>query len=247
MFGKLRAALRMGTVSLSIICFLGGYYISSPLLGRNQKRGFRLRRNWCKFVMFAMGIKCEMTGNPIPDEKPILYVCNHRSFTDPIIVCKYIEAFAISKAEVSKYPLISTGAEETGVIYVQRDNRKSRSATREAIEKSMEVGKNILIYPEGTTGEQEFTKAFKRGSFDVAAAGGFAVVPVTLEYRDKEKDYWFQRGLKTQMYRQYSKARTYTKIHFGEPIKSDDGQELVEMAEASMKEQIGRMHREWQE
>ncbi|MEL6986869.1 MAG: lysophospholipid acyltransferase family protein, partial [Bacteroidota bacterium] len=197
------------------------------------------------FVMATMGIKTELTGHAEPNENPILYVCNHRSFTDPIIVSRYINAYAISKAEVGNYPLISTGAQETGVIYVKRNDRKSRNATKDAIEQAMGEGKNILIYPEGTTGNQETTKEFKRGSFDVAAKHGYAVVPIILEYKNRNLDYWFERGLGAQMYRQYSKAKTYTKIHFDNPIKDEDGQRLMEKAQAAINHKIMEMHNHW--
>ena len=245
MFGKVRASLRMLLLILSIPLLMLPYYISSPLLGRSQDRRFRLRRKWVHFVMWVLGIKVELSGNPNPDKKPILYVSNHRTFTDPVVVTAFIDAFAIAKAEVSSYPLIGRGAKETGVIFVHRDKKSSRNATKDAIEKALSEGKNILIYPEGTTGDQVLTKEFKKGSFDVAAEHQYAVVPVTLEYADTEKDYWFQRGLREQFFRQYSKSKTYTKIHFSDPVFDSNGLQLMEKAQKEIDTQIQRMHRDW--
>ena len=72
-----------------------------------------------------------------PHDKPALYVCNHRSFADPLAILPYLDAYVIAKAEVASYPIINKGAELTGVLYVKREDSQSRNAVRDKMVKPL--------------------------------------------------------------------------------------------------------------
>ena len=237
------AYIRAIVLVLSMFVFLLLYAVSRIVLPHNKETAFALRRRWISWVCLpVLNIKVEVHGKPV--DGAALYVCNHRSLLDPAIISKYLDAFVIAKAEIADYPLINKGAEVTGVIWVRRDSRDSRAATRQAYVDTIRDGYNVLVYPEGTISVDKQSLPFKRGTFNEAAKQGFAVVPMALEYRDAS-DLWTVHSMLTFFVRQCSKWRIETKLTFGPAIESTDGSVLHDKAETWVNEEMSRMQANW--
>lgn len=229
----------------SMIIFISGYGLQCIVLRHNKKRALLLRRLWSRFIGNpVLNIKIECQGN-IPDY-PALYVANHRSFADPIILSAFFDALVVAKAEVSRYPIINIGAELTGVIWVNRQDQDSRKDTRSKIAEMLQSGYNVLVFPEGTVGLDQGTLPFRFGAFLEAAKHNIPVVPVALEYKHPS-DLWTHPKFVPQYFRQFSKPTTYTKLHFGPPITESDGTKLKEKAEAWINQTLTSMQTGWSE
>lgn len=236
--GYILAFIRAVLAFVSILLFVSVYLITIPIFGNNQERAFKLRRNWIRWGMWLFGIKIKNTGSPI--DETALYVSNHLSFTDPIATCLHLNAFVIAKAEVANIPFLSKGAELTGVIYVKRDSKESRSNTRKALVDTLKSGKNILVYPEGTVSQDSLILPYKTGAFREAVANGFPIVPIMISYRD-QKDRWPKNtGIVAHFFNQLSYYRTVITHEFGEPIRGKDGEAVAmqayEWTEGKLKE-----------
>ena len=85
--------------------------LSSSARGKNIKKGFQIRGNFCRSAVKALGIKV-ITKNII-QHQGVLYISNHRSMLDPLIELGFIHTYILSKAEVGDYPMIGRGAKET--------------------------------------------------------------------------------------------------------------------------------------
>ena len=204
--------------------FLLVYSFTSLFLGHTPERAFRLRRRWIKWIALpTLNIKCIIKGKP--PVTPALYICNHRSFSDPLINSAYLDAYVIAKAEIANYPLINKGAEATGVLWVKRESIKSRSATREKLVETLLNGYNVLVYPEGTVGVTPETLKFSKGTFAEAVKHNIPVVPIALEYRDT-KDLWQDTSFLQHYFRQFASWRTEVKMSFGPPMTAEGGPQL---------------------
>ena len=230
----------MITMSIIIVS-----YLLSTLVSKNTlKRKFRLRRNWLRVANWILNIKVDIIG--APPLTPALYISNHRSFSDPLILLKYLNAFVIAKAEVADYPVINKGAELTGIVYVRREDRDSRQATRDKMIEVIKSGYNVLVYPEGTVGQNKETLPFKMGTFMEAAVQKIPVVPIAVEYKSA-KDLWTNPNFLRQYLFQYSKWKTHVKMEFGPVLNSDDGEELHDMAYDWVNGKIEEMQVGWSE
>jgi len=189
-----------------------------------------------------LNIKVEVKGKPIAETA--LYVCNHRSFLDPAVISKYLDAMIIAKAEIADYPLINKGAEVTGVIWVRRENKDSRANTKQAYIDTITSGTNVLVYPEGTVSVTPEPLDFKMGTFMEAAKNKFTVAPVALEYRDSS-DIWTIHNLLKYYIKQASKWAIYTRLTFGPPLTSDDGLALHDAAEQWVKAEMKSQQAGW--
>ena len=89
---KILAIIRALFLALSMALFLIVYAIGRLVFKHTPKSSFRLRRNWLSSMgLPGFGIKVQVKGKPI--KEPAIYVCNHRSFSDPIVLCKYLDAY----------------------------------------------------------------------------------------------------------------------------------------------------------
>ncbi len=242
--GFFLALLRAILVLPPIAIFVLGYIILTSLriVKHNAKNAYKLRRMYIRLIIPILGIRIEKEGEP--HNEPALYLCNHRSFSDPVILLRYLDAYVIAKAEVADYPFLNKGAELTGIIYVKRDSKDSRKATRKAFVDTVKNGLNVLVYPEGTTNDQLRTMPYRPGTFVEAAENDLPVVPVTLEYKTKW-DMWKDRGLFQQFFYQYWKLTTPVKLKFGKAYQSDDFKYLQESCENWTNETIAEMHKGW--
>lgn len=237
------AVLRFILLCLVLVTFLFGYLaLTATVLKHTNERAYKLRHVFLRFVIPIMGISVEKTGKPI--DETALYVCNHRSFTDPVICCYFIDAYVIAKAEVMDMPFLDRGARLTGVIYVKRDSETSRKSTRLTLVKTLKDDLSVLVYPEGTTTNKLRTKEYKMGTFKEAAIHGYPVVPIAIEYKTPY-DIWYKRNLIHQFFYQYSKLITRVKLEIGDPIRSEDMVVLRDKSEEWTNQTIERMHEGW--
>ena len=70
-----------------------------------------------------------------------------------------------------------------GTIWVDRQSKDSRRATRAAVRDRLQEGMGIVIFPEGTTFKGPELLEYRPGMFYTCAEEGFPIVPVALEYR----------------------------------------------------------------
>jgi 1-acyl-sn-glycerol-3-phosphate acyltransferase len=218
------------------------YFISLIFRKHTKESAFKLRRAYVKLAWRVMGMRMDVKGQAY--DGAALYVSNHRSFSDPIVASLYVDAFVIAKAEVSNYPFINKGAELTGIIYVKRESKESRKATRAAFLDIIKTGYNVLVYPEGTVNYEKKTLPYKIGTFIEAAKNNIPVVPIALEYKD-ETDLWKVKNFVTQFFRQFGKSRTYIKMEIGPAFSDTDGELLKDKVEQWTNERLSSMQKNW--
>jgi 1-acyl-sn-glycerol-3-phosphate acyltransferase len=126
------------------------------------------------------GIEVRLSG-PIP-EGPALLASNHVSWLDPLVVAGLVPCVPISKMDVSGWPVIGAIVQELGVVFTQRDDRRSGVRVLRAARAAFGHGLPVLNFPEGTTTRGASVLPFRKGLFGVAREAGVPVVPVALAY-----------------------------------------------------------------
>ena len=246
-FGQLIAVLRFIVLIGSMALIVGIGLVLVKLKIADQQLAFKIRTFWCNLALKILGIRLHLTGI-IDLSEGTLYVGNHRSLIDPIVAFCFIDnGYAVSKIEVSTYPLVHTGAKLSGVIYVQRNNSVSRSTTKDTIEKYLLENKSILIFPEGTTGTEIMTLPFKKGAFEAAAVSSSPVVAFAIEMGNPKKDFWYNEGLLSQFFLTYSKWRTDIYLHFFEPIRGNKGEQLCLQCQQMINNKLTEFQKNWKD
>ncbi|MBY5959903.1 1-acyl-sn-glycerol-3-phosphate acyltransferase [Membranicola marinus] len=205
-----------------------------------QKIKFLARRRFCKHANWILGVRLIVLAKR-PPEGCYLYISNHRSFYDPVAFLSHLVANPVSKAEVSRYPIIGWGTRLTEVLMLDRGKKEDRQKMKFRIFESLRDGTDILLYPEGTTHTGPGTGSFKKGAFESAVRAQRSVIPVAMEYPN-ETYYWSDRPLYDQFLYQFITARNRSiYLSVGEPISDPDPITLMNRTKESINQQIMKL------
>ncbi len=237
------AVIRAILVILLMVIFVGIYMLSLIVSKHTAKRAFRLRRNYSRIAIRILNLHVEIIGEK-SDVTPAIYVSNHRSFSDPVVISLFSDVFVIAKAEVANMPIINKAVEMTGIIYVKREEKSSRAATRETLVKTIKENKNVLIFAEGTVSGTKEILPLKYGSFIAAADNDINIIPIALEYQSK-RDLWIVPSFLGQHVQQFGKWRTNCRITYGEPLLDKDGVALHDKTQNWLEENVSMLQEGW--
>ncbi len=244
---KIRGYIRLFFIIILTIAAFITVSIAVLIPGSKEtkyNRALKVRRGWSRMFIWILNYKVEYRGN-FPHDRNYLFVGNHRSSLDPFVGLAYLEANPVSRADVRNYPFLGKGAEKSGIIFVDKESRTSRSATKEAIYQALKEGKSIMIYPEGKTGAQPLTATFQKGSYEVAAELGVPVIPFVLEYKST-RDYWDHTDtMAVHYFKNLAKARTDVRLSVGEVIYSDNPWTLLRQSQQWINDEIVRLRSDW--
>ncbi|MCB0600816.1 MAG: 1-acyl-sn-glycerol-3-phosphate acyltransferase [Saprospiraceae bacterium] len=225
--GYVLSFIRLLVFALILSAFMLRLAVVSMLLGFDENRSLRHRRQFIRTMMPLLGIRLHVTGSLPEAPGTALYVSNHRSYLDPIVVMHDALAYPVAKAEVRSWPLIAQGVKMTGIIFVQRDEQGSRVAARNAIEKSFQEHKSIFICPEGTTHMYRRTIEFRKAAFYIAAEQGIPVYPAAVEYADRTAAFIDQDQFLPHFLRLFGRWRIPIYVSYGPELRDQDGGRLM--------------------
>ena len=147
--------------------------------------------------------------------QPGFLAANHTSYLDPIVVLALKAGGAVSKVEVKSYFLFGAIAEKVGMLWVKRENKKSRTGVINQLNQWNAEKDPLWIFPEGTTSSYGELDPFKMGVFKAAENTGHMIQPLVFCYdnplidwgRDSnEKDLFksivdfYKNGIRTNVY-----------------------------------------------
>jgi 1-acyl-sn-glycerol-3-phosphate acyltransferase len=133
---------------------------------------------------WIMGITVECRGRP-SDRRPTLFVSNHTSYIDIIVLAAVIDAAFIAKSEVAGWPIFGLLAKLNGTVFVER--RASRAKHhRDEMQRRLDAGDSLVLFPEGTSNDGQRVLRFVSTFFSIAErdTGGqpLLVQPVSIAY-----------------------------------------------------------------
>jgi 1-acyl-sn-glycerol-3-phosphate acyltransferase len=141
-------------------------------------------RDASRRVLELHGIDVDAEG-PFP-LGPAVLVANHVSWLDPLVVASLVPCAPISKADVSRWPVVGTIARELGVIFFRRGDPRSGATVLRAASAALGRGVPVLNFPEGTTTTGWTVLPFRKGIFGLAIRSRLPVVPIALRYDPPE-------------------------------------------------------------
>lgn len=143
-------------------------------------------RVYWRGMCFCVGLslrRVRLVGEA-PAGRPIVYVANHSSWLDILVLGAVLPGAFVSKGEIRSWPGIGLIARLGRTIFVER-RRASTGRERDAMRERLAHGHNIILFPEGTSSDGTRVLAFRPSFFAVAMErGGVApiVCPVSVAY-----------------------------------------------------------------
>ncbi len=129
------------------------------------------------------GIKVKLTG--VSKQKKVLYISNHISYLDIIILGSAVDAIFVAKSEIKKWPFINKLCALGKTIFVERENIKSLKEQTQSLKQNLEVGYNIILFPEGTSSDGSKVLRFKSSLFGLIndeKLKNFYIQPISISY-----------------------------------------------------------------
>jgi len=160
------------TLVMSLACSLLSFLIPPHrawlLCGQRFARG----------VLWLLGLESRLLGASLP-ENPVLYIANHQSFLDPLVLMALLPASTkwVAKAEVRRIPLIGR-AFSTGCLYIDRSDREGSVNTLKRASEGLPENWSAAIFPEGTRSPDGGLQPFRHGAALMAVHSHLPVVPL---------------------------------------------------------------------
>lgn len=169
----------IATLIIGTLCML------SALLRIEDKAGAPydyLPRWWAKMVLAGAASRI-IVHNPerARDGNAHIYVANHMSWYDiPALGAFLQRAKFVAKAELFRIPVLGGAMRAVGMVPIERHNRKAAFGAYNEAAKRIRDGNSVIVFPEGTRGDEYPLRQFKKGPFVLAIDAGAPVVPVLI-------------------------------------------------------------------
>jgi 1-acyl-sn-glycerol-3-phosphate acyltransferase len=161
----------------------------TPLQALARRRGWgvqhKIQTGFCRAMCATIGIRVTPIG-ALPASAPRFIVSNHVSWTDIIALASLYPLTFLAKSEVAGWPVLGFLARLQGTVFVPRGSRKDIPLVNAALCAVLREGRDLVVFPEGTSSDGADVLPFKPAHFD--ALQGYddplAVTPVAICYRD---------------------------------------------------------------
>ncbi len=189
-----------------------------------------------RLCLFTAGVNVTLIGKEnIPTDRPVLYVLNHRSFFDVLLVYVQMPDLTgfVAKSQLQKAPLLNIWMRNLYCLFLDRSSIKKGLQTILQAISHIKNGISICICPEGTRSDTDEMLPFKEGSFKIALKTGCPIVPIALNNTSAIFEDQFPRIKKTHVV-----------MEIGKPIETAEltAEERKDIAQITQ-EQIRQMLR----
>lgn len=140
----------------------------------------KLARNYVKLsIKKYANLKIEGYNNIKDEDGPIIFICNHLSNADGLIINEVLNEK--DPTFIAGVKLSSNDFTKNGFKFVKTISIKPNSADKEAISKiiqHLKAGKNIMMFPEGTRSRTKEMIEGKKGLLLIAKLSKAKIIPM---------------------------------------------------------------------
>ncbi len=145
---------------------------------------FYTKKVWSLLVLKIVGVKLKISGQR---QKCLVYVSNHVSWIDILVLNSLLDIVFVSKNEVKSWPGLGVLAVLAETIFIER---RSLSALKQKnlLESSLAKGQSLCFFPEGTSTDGMDVSPFKSTLFSICFPEDNqdyiqrSIQPITLKY-----------------------------------------------------------------
>lgn len=232
---RLRSVLRVARVLLVIVAglALGSLVATLERLRLGGSIGLRQRCSRWFMARLSNALPFRVTVHGELPREPMLWVCNHVSWTDIPLLGQLTPLSFLSKAEVRHWPVAGWLAEKAGTLFIRRGGGDAQRL-RQQISEQLGEQRPLLIFPEGTTTDGRTLRTFHGRLLAGAIDRGTPLQPVAIQYLragqpDPIAPFIGDDDLVSHLLRLFGQDRGEVVIHLLAPIGSE-GQERAALA-----------------
>ena len=179
-YGRLGINLLSGSVFISL-CYRFPHLSKIKMRYLNDYAAFKL---WVDDLSRSMNVEIHITGTLMAE--PGLFVSNHISWLDTIVLTKIQPLSFIARHDLADWPLLGTFTTRMQSVFINRENKFQAYRSLPAIEEKLREGRSVHVFPEGTTSVGKTVLPFYPMFFETAVRTGAKVQPVVITYTDAD-------------------------------------------------------------
>jgi len=140
----------------------------------------RVVRSWARGVALIWGMRVEVRGEP--PRAPFFLVANHVSYADIILIYTQLSCVFLAKSEIAGWPIFGFLSRVAGTQFVDRKRKGDLKRVIAVLEDTLDRGRGVVVFPEGTSTEGAEVQRFKPSVFEVPAKRRFPVSCAAISY-----------------------------------------------------------------
>lgn len=176
-----RLFLLLTGIALGTLCYL-------PFL--HDARRLRLRQRWSRQLLEILAIRLECPSGAETSAPPgTLIVANHVSWLDVFVINSLRPSSFVAKSEVRCWPFFGWLAARHETVFLRRGSRGHARVVNGEIDALLNAGKDVAIFPEGTTSDGSYLLGFHAALMQPAVETGRPILPLTVSYHDADGRY----------------------------------------------------------
>jgi 1-acyl-sn-glycerol-3-phosphate acyltransferase len=163
----LRASRRL---LLVLLCTAVAVPVQAILVLLPGSAKVRFARLYWRVVCRSIGLSVQVIGvaaQRTAGGRPIVYVSNHSSWLDILVLGGQLQGCFIAKRELTHWPLIATVARLGRSVFVRR-HRGSMLHERDDMLARLVRGDNLILFPEGTSSDGSRVLPFRSAFLSIA-------------------------------------------------------------------------------
>ena len=151
-----------------------------------EEESTQMVRNIFEKLLKMADVTVEVRGyENIPQDRPVLYVGNHRSYFDILLTYSRcpIRTGYVAKKEMEHYPLLSNWMRNLYCLFLDREDIKQGLKTILQAADYVKSGISVCIFPEGTrnkNADETEMLPFHDGSFKIATRAKSPIIPIAI-------------------------------------------------------------------
>lgn len=138
--------------------------------------------HWASSLLRHLGLRVRVEGSPSVDAR--LWVGNHLSWLDPIVLLSLRPMGVLAKGEVAAYPVIGAACRKLGLAFVDRLDPASRAGAVARLLHELRRENPMLLFPEGTTTTGNGLAPLQEGGLRAAYRCNASLQPFVLSSPD---------------------------------------------------------------
>ena len=148
-----------------------------------DRLSYRLQRQQAGSLAVCRALNIHVTEADFVRNLPgVLYVSNHLTAMDPILMASRLQVCFAGKAEIGRWPLLGWVCKAHAMLLVNRSRTRQTQSFVRQIRDRLSCGASVLVFPEGTTNWGHELLPFKTGAFQSVAGWDHGrVLPLFLD------------------------------------------------------------------
>ncbi|MCP9456251.1 MAG: 1-acyl-sn-glycerol-3-phosphate acyltransferase [Nitrospira sp.] len=203
-------------------------WIVLPRLALAQRDS--LIAQWCREVLDLLQIHVVIHGErPATPLSSTLFVANHISWIDVLLLLSLQQMRFIAKKEVQGWPIIGYLASQTGTWFFKRTSPHELADVLQATSLALHQGGCVAFFPEGTTTDGTSVRPFHSGLFEAAVQSKARIQPLCIWYErsdgmlDQDLAFVGHESLVFSILKLLTRPITVAHLSFLPPLDSSTG------------------------